>query len=152
MKRNILFMTSVASYSGNNASFCLTNLVSPQHEKCSGYTWLSETSRNQNSGSASNCDSNLSGWYRFGGGAGTKIATSCVPSNRCGTHASGWMNGVHPTVADGEVTRTVCFSYNSCCSWSNEIKVVNCGQYYVYKLMSTSAAHPCNLGYCGSDN
>ena len=83
-------MTSVVSYSGNNASFYSTNSVSPHYEKCSGYTWLSETSRN--------------------------------------------------------------YGYSSCCDWTNEIKVVNCGQNYVYKLMSSSAAHPCHLGYCGSDN
>lgn len=126
----------------------------PQHEKCSGYTWLTESSRNKNSGSVTiGCDSSLSGWYRFGGAAGTKIATSCVPINKCGTHAPGWMNGAHPTIDDGEVTRTVCYHYfGHCCKWSNNIEVVNCGQYYVYKLMSTPPSHPCNLRYCGTDN
>ena len=53
------------------------------------------------------CDSSLSGRYRFGGGAGTKMSTSCVPKYRCGAHITGWMNGAHPTVADGKVTRKV---------------------------------------------
>ena len=136
-----------------HGSFCSTNLVLPEHESCSGYTWLNENSRNKNSGGGSNCDSGLSRWYRFGGGAGIKMATSCVPSHRCGTHAPGWMNGAHPTVYDGKVTRTVCYHYNSnCCQWSNNIEVVNCGQYYVYKLISTSPQHSCHLAYCGSDN
>ena len=46
-------------------------------------------------------------WYRFGGGVGIKMPTSCVPDWRCRTHATGWMNGTHPTVADGKVTRNV---------------------------------------------
>ena len=130
-------------------------VVSSQHENCSGYTWLNETSRNEKSvtGNSLNCDSGLSGWYRFGGGAGTKIATSCGSTNRCGTHATGWMNGAHPIVADGKVLRRVCYHWNNnCCNWSNDIEVINCGKYYVYKLMSTPPDHPCHLVYCGSDN
>jgi hypothetical protein len=79
------------------------------------------------------------------------MPTSCVPDWRCGTHATGWLNGTHPTVADGKVTRKVCYSYSgNCCYWSNNIEVVNCGQYYVYKLSTTP--HSCYLRYCGSDN
>ena len=98
------------------------------------------------------CDKGLStGWYRFGGGAGIKMPTSCVPERRCGTHATGWMNGAHPTVADGMVTRKVCYHwYSNCCSWSNGIEVVNCGLYYVYKL--SRPPWGCDLRYCGSDN
>ena len=98
------------------------------------------------------CDKGLStGWYRFGGGAGTKMSTSCVSERRCGTHATGWMNGAHPTVADGMVTRKVCYHwYSNCCSWSNGIEVVNCGLYYVYKL--SRPPYGCDLRYCGSDN
>ena len=79
------------------------------------------------------------------------MPTSCVSKLRCGTHATGWMNGAHPTVAQGKVTRKVCYSWDSnCCNWSNNIEVVNCGQYYVYKLSPPSAG--CTLRYCGSDN
>jgi hypothetical protein len=78
------------------------------------------------------------------------MPTTCVSKNRCGTAATGWMNGAHPTVADGKATRKVCYSWGgNCCKWSNNIEVVNCGQYYVYKL---SAPSGCNLRYCGSDN
>ena len=77
------------------------------------------------------------------------MPTSCVPKNRCGTRAPGWMNGVHPTVAEGKVTRKVCYSWNNCCQASNNIEVVNCGLFYVYKL---SRRPGCNLRYCGSDN
>ena len=79
------------------------------------------------------------------------MPTSCVPAPRCGTSATGWMNGIHPTVAQGKVTRKVCYNWeNNCCWRSNNIEVVNCGQYYVYEL----SPHPStgHLRYCGSDN
>ena len=122
-----------------------------QRKECSGYKWLTESNRNQKySRREYNCDSSLStGWYRFGGGAGTKMPTSCVSVYRCGTNAPGWMNGAHPTVADGMVTRKVCYHWSNCCALSNNIEVVNCGLYYVYKL---SRPPGCTLRYCGSDN
>ena len=79
------------------------------------------------------------------------MPTSCVPKNRCGTDATGWMNGVHPRVAQGKVTRKVCYHwYDNCCKWSNNMEVVNCGLFYVYKLSRPSGG--CHLRYCGSDN
>ena len=57
---------------------------------------------------------------------------------RCGTKYPGWLNGTHPTVAEGVVTRTVCYScyggYEGYCWWRNIIKVKNCSSYYVYEL------------------
>ena len=48
------------------------------------------------------CDSRIGpGWFRFEGSAGIRIATSCQPTKRCGTHITSWMNGGHPSVADG---------------------------------------------------
>ena len=122
-----------------------------QHKTCSGYQWLNESNRNQEySKRESNCDDGLSGWYRFGGGAGVKMATSCVPQFRCGTSLTGWMNGTLPTVADGNVTRTVCYNWiGNCCQKLNDIEVVNCGQFYVYKLCKPPN---CSYRYCGSDN
>ena len=109
----------------------------------------------------STCDSDLSGWYRFGGGAGTKMQTSCI-GNTCGADTGGWMKGAHPTVAQGKVTRKVCYQFKRlirsrfsyrikrvCCENSNSIEVVNCGQYYVYRLIRPPR---CDFRYCGSDN
>ena len=123
----------------------------PQYKECFGYSWLRESNRNwRYSPREYNCDSGLSGWYRFGGGAGVKMPTSCVPKERCGTSGTGWINGAHPTVAQGKVTRKVCYHYWSNCSkYSNNIEVVNCGLFYVYKL---SRSPSCSLRYCGSDN
>ena len=122
------------------------------YPECSSYAWLKNANRNEKDTSGTGlCDRGLSDrWYRFGGQAGIKMPTSCVPVRRCGTHATGWMNGVHPTVSDGKVTRKVCYSYsNNCCSWSNNIEVLNCGYFFIYKL---SKPPTCRLRYCGSDN
>ena len=90
-----------------------------------------------------NCDKGIGpGWFRFEGSAGTRMPTSCPQYNRCGTTATGWMNGGHPTVADGQVTRTVCFHYKSgCCQWSTSIKARNCGSYYIYHINGTPTCH-----------
>ena len=96
------------------------------------------------------CDSGIGpGWFRFEGSAGTRMPTSCPPKYRCDANVPGWLNGGHPTVADGQVTRTVCFHWTSgCCHWSTNIKVRNCGSYYVYYLNGTPT---CNLRYCGTN-
>ncbi|EDO26526.1 predicted protein, partial [Nematostella vectensis] len=74
------------------------------------------------------------------------MPTSCVLEKRCGTHAPGWMVGAHPTVAQGLVTRKVCYHWTkNCCRWSNYIKVRNCGAFYVYQLPKTPV---CWLRYC----
>ena len=85
-------------------------------------------------------DSKLSGWYRFSRGAGTQMAEACPKIYSCSTNSSGWLNGTHPTVAEGIVQRKVCFSqrvsqfFNDCCYHSKNISVRNCGAFYVYRL------------------
>ena len=87
------------------------------------------------------------GWYRFTGAAGDRMPTKCPAKNRCGTHAPGWLQGGHPTVAQGIVSRKVCYHWSSsCCNWSNNITVKNCGAFYVYELKKTPV---CWLRYCG---
>ena len=86
------------------------------------------------------------GWYRITGEAGTKIVDSPVDKDHCGTDATGWLSGGHPTVAEGEVARTVNFNWGSnTASWSATVKVVNCNTHYVYYLVDTPN---CHLGYC----
>ncbi len=73
---------------------------------------------------------------------------TCVDEYSCGTHAPLWLNGGHPTVEDGVVTRDVCGHYdNNCCSFqSNPIKVKACpGDYYVYEFVKPAF---CFLAYC----
>ena len=89
----------------------------------------------------------LPDWYRFTGEAGDQMPTKCPKTLRCGTHAPGWLSGAHPSVADGVVNREVCYHWsNNCCRWKNNIKVKNCGNFYVYELQKPPA---CSLRYCG---
>ena len=85
-------------------------------------------------------------WYRFLPPAGTRIAEEAPGEKYCGTYATGWMQGSHPTSLGETVTRTVCFQWDSStCQWSTEIKVRNCGQYFLYRLVDTPG---CYMGYC----
>ena len=96
------------------------------------------------------CDYKLpEGWYRFVGAAGTKMPTTRVPAYRCGAYWSGWLDGAPPTVEDGEILRTVCFSDRSTgCKFSTDISVKICGSYFIYKLRPPIK---CSSGYCGTD-
>jgi len=128
---------------------CL-NTATPS--ECQKYKTLNTRDRAQGvpRGNILKCDKNDldKGWYRFSGEAGSAMPTSCVPKNRCGTHAPGWMQGSHPTRAQGIVSRKVCYHWSSkCCNWNNMIRVRNCGGFYVYELNKTPA---CHLRYCGN--
>ena len=119
--------------------------------ECSNYKRLTALDRAQGYKGPSNkiaCDRSLKkDWYRFQGNAGKQMPNGCVPKLHCGTHAPGWLNGNHPSVADGAVSRKVCFHWSSgCCQWSSNIRVRNCGGFYVYELPPTRF---CSLRYCG---
>ncbi|XP_068718908.1 uncharacterized protein [Montipora capricornis] len=114
--------------------------------ECHDYQVLSNADRKTTNGaSPRHCDNALGpAWFRFQGNAGTRIPNWCVPRNRCGTHATGWLNGTHPLEHEGNVTRTVCFKWNSnCCNWSVNIQVRNCSGYYLYYSSGTYSSHPC---------
>ena len=87
------------------------------------------------------------GWYRFTYPAGEKLSENVVEYQRCGTQATGWMNGTHPVNPGEQVTRTVCFNNGNgnTCRYSTEIKVHLCGSFYVYYLKDTPL---CTLRYC----
>ena len=87
------------------------------------------------------------GWYRFSGAAGDRMPTSPPPTWSCGTHAPGWLNGSHPTVADGIVSRQICYHWSgNTCLWNDTARVVNCGDHYRYEFPNTRY---CSLRYCG---
>ena len=96
------------------------------------------------------CESQLpEGWYRFVGAAGTKMPTTRVPAYRCSTEWSGCLDDAHPTVEDGEIRRTVCFSDRATgCKTLRDIFVKNCGSYFIYKLQQPPN---CNSRYCSTD-
>ena len=117
---------------------------------CTNYTVLSEADRAQENVEPPhdrNDSSLVPGWYRFRGAAGDRMLDKCVLGYRCGITYPGWLNGAHPTVAEGVVTRKVCYSGDSdCCGGSNIIKVKNCSSYYVYELQRTRFL----FRYCGN--
>jgi len=124
---------------------------------CSNYKTLSEADREKgfSNSAVRKCDrfNFPKTWYRFTGSAGQQMPTQVVPINHCGTHAPGWLTGGHPTVAQGVVFRRVCFhwafrNFNSNCLWSVNIRVQNCGDFFVYELPRTPT---CNLRYCGEN-
>lgn len=96
------------------------------------------------------CDNNIApGWYRFEGAAGSRMPTSAPGVSKCDTDAVSWLNGAHPTVAEGSVTRQVCFHWTpGTCAYDVNIEVRNCGPFYVYKLQKTPS---CSMRYCGTD-
>jgi hypothetical protein len=119
------------------------------------YATLNDPTRNTSyPAAATNCDGYLGGlqwagpsWYRFAGAAGARMPESAPPTQVCGTYATGWLNGTHPTVAEGVVNRTVCFNWaGNVCSWSTTVQVANCDSYYLYNLPN---APECYLRYCG---
>ena len=75
-------------------------------------------------------------WYRFTDGAFAYLSEQPVVPLSCGTYIPGWLNGVHPTVAEGTVDRQVCFYWDgSPQRWCYSVNVTNCGgAYFVYQL------------------
>jgi len=120
---------------------------------CDNYRVLSEADRAQGHiviNGTYRCDKYdlVPGWYRFQGAAGDQMADKCVTKRHCGTYYSGWLNGAHPTVAESVVTRTVCYSEDyTCCLYSNNIRVRNCGAFFVYELQKQPH---CYSRYCGN--
>ena len=118
---------------------------------CHDYTLLNEAHRAvTHIANKQKCDKPMEPkWYRFSGDAGTKMVETCQTKPYvCSTHIPGWLNGKHPSVNEGEVERTTCWSYDSnCCYQRTTIKVRNCGDYFVYHL---GPAPVCFAVYCGT--
>lgn len=76
------------------------------------------------------------------------MPTKRVEEENCGAMWSGWLEGEHPTVEDGKVNKTVCFSGGTGCEITKFISVKNCGSYYIYELTKPPK---CDARYCGTD-
>merc|ERR1712037_698811 len=86
-------------------------------------------------------------WYRFTGGAGSRLAETRPGSKHCGTACAGYLFDGHPSVPEGIVSRTVYFECSSNAKYDPvSIEVLNCGDYYVYHLPDTP---DCYEGFCG---
>ena len=117
---------------------------------CHTYTVLSEADRAQGHISSNyrrDRSDLVPGWYRFQGAAGDRMADKCIPKDHCGTEYPGWLSGAHPTVAEGVVIRRVCFNSYQCCFRYQNIRVKNCGAYFVYELRRL---HYSYSRYCGN--
>ena len=124
--------------------------------ECLEYEILDDATRNFEYGDGIYCDDSIDsdtspdwkgpGWYRMMSPAGTKMLEVTIPDYKCGTHATGWLNGTHPDLLGETVDRTVCFNWASnSCTWSSSVKVKNCGGYFLYYLPK---APNCQLRYC----
>jgi cysteine-rich repeat protein len=120
--------------------------------ECLGYTELKEPDRavsfNDGPGKVTKCDKTADKWHRFLDPAGTVIPLTQPSLYSCGTDAPGYMLGDYPAPEDGIVNRTVCYPWiGEPCNWSNDVLVLNCGDYFVWQLPTPSE---CALRYCAA--
>ncbi|KTF73094.1 hypothetical protein cypCar_00044330 [Cyprinus carpio] len=124
--------------------YCAVPFTTPIVDPCYNYTSLDETWRatdNYHYNYYGMCDYNVewNGWYRmFYNGENAQMPESCVNQGMCGTYEPLWLNGPHPQLEDGVVTRQVCVSsWFGCCDYtSHPIRVKACpGNYYVYEFV-----------------
>ncbi|XP_070541063.1 oncoprotein-induced transcript 3 protein-like [Ptychodera flava] len=77
------------------------------------------------------------GWYRFVSAAGGEMASEDdVGPYHCGTVFPLYLDGSHPTVEDGIVSRIACADIvHLRCANTYAIEVKNCSTFYVYNLV-----------------
>ena len=121
-------------------------------DPCYNYESLDRPWRANNESGDWICDERFSwnGWYRlFYYGMNIQMPETCVSSYSCNTYMNLWLNGPHPQIEDGVVTREVCGGsyWGGCCDYkTNPIRVKACpGNYYVYELVKPQIG--CS-GYC----
>ena len=121
-------------------------------DRCHHYQNLTEAERKYDHDDRKDgkCDNNLygEGWYRFQGAAGKKMATKSPGTHKCGAPYPAWLDGVHPTVAEGTVRRIVFINKRGVCKEQSFVDVKNCTFYYVCKFYFSNQ---CPFRYCGTD-
>ena len=86
------------------------------------------------------------GWYRMMEPAGTKLPEQSPPNYHCGTYATGWLDGSHPSQPGESVSRQVCLNrFTNPCLEKWDVTVTNCNGYFVYYLPKV---RDCPLRYC----
>ena len=98
------------------------------------------------------CDRNFiqdDKWYRFDSVAGNKMPTQNPGNGFCGTYVPIWMRGTHPTTDNAVKNATACggvrFAFPIGCAFSYAIKVIKCGNFFLYRLKEPQV---CHLAYC----
>ena len=132
-----------------------------ERPECTSYTVLNDASRSVSYGRGKYyCDKQDSSylspdwagpaWYRFTMPAGTHIPESSPGQYHCGTQATGWLSGVHPTSPGASNNNAkFCFHWGSNdCAKSTQGKVTNCGSYFVYYLENATG---CADRYCATN-
>ena len=155
MDRASIFLLNLAFPLFFELSLCQTD--------CNGccdpryYSVIKEPRRSINSvwkrGHTAICDRTLSwGWYRFTSYVGGQMPTSRVNPYYCGTVATIWLSGQHPSSADRTVTVKACINFYNIsdgCSQSFNLKIRQCSAgsppFYVYYLRPT---YSCAVAYC----
>eukprot|EP00118_Oscarella_pearsei_P008163 m.41296 g.41296 ORF g.41296 m.41296 type:complete len:453 (+) comp33125_c0_seq1:95-1453(+) len=133
------------------------------HPNCTNYHLLEQGWRTVSTTSSSiqYCDQAQRGtglkaydWNRFDESIGGQMLSSCPDTTqyyKCSTRFGGWIDDTLPTILGVEFSVKVCFALNKfqCCvfDYQTVIKIVNCGDYYVYYLPYVPA---CDLAYCSS--
>ncbi|KAI4899396.1 hypothetical protein NFI96_017007, partial [Prochilodus magdalenae] len=122
------------------------NLYHTDYYPCNNYTPLDQLWRatNESLTYVSDTDFKWNGWYRlFYNGMNIRMPESCVPASRCSTGSTLWINGSHPQIEDGVVTRQVCGNDGrDCCNYRpRPIRIRACpGNYYVYEFVNPSSS------------
>ena len=75
-------------------------------------------------------------WYKVSGKAGNALAADVPAAGyTCGTNVRLYLRDNHPSPSDGKVTLRVCAATtNNVCEKTLQIKVINCGAFYLYEL------------------
>ncbi|XP_037400337.1 uncharacterized protein LOC108435025 isoform X1 [Pygocentrus nattereri] len=121
------------------------------YDPCDTYTVLDQPWRATNESGDNVCDRDFewSGWYRLlYHGMNIHMPEHC--SSGCTTAAALWLNGSHPQIQDGIVTRQICGNAGGSCCYSyystTSIRVKACpGNFSVYEFIKPVS---CNLAYC----
>lgn len=132
----------------------LLGVTTPSSDPCSDYKILDDHWRDVLNfhGQYYGYDDTLvewNGWYRlYLNGETAQMSEWCVSFSGCGGDTGLYLNGSHPRLEDGVVTREVLgtsWRWNSQCGYytSSSIQVKACGgNYYVYKLVKPEVSIP----------
>lgn len=121
---------------------------------CLSHTVVNDPSRNVNTGGMGGaCDdgplfnTSIGGrWIRFVGNGGTMIPSNSPGMQHCSAFLAGWSNITLPSIIETLANGIGCFeTLASICGYERDIKIVNCGTFYVYFLVPLSF---CNARYC----
>ncbi|CAH1785138.1 unnamed protein product, partial [Owenia fusiformis] len=79
----------------------------------------------------------IPGWYRVNSPGGNEIPNMCVDLNYCSTNFPIWMNDVRTSFPPNRVVdiEGCVHTRNGCCGEKLRLKVKNCRDFNVYKLV-----------------